>query len=164
MSISIIAAMGENRVIGKDQGLPWSLPADTRFFKEKTQGHCVIMGRKTFESMGQSLPKRRNVVITRRRDVRIPGAEVVHSFEDALHLVDTANEEVFIIGGAEIYRMAFEVADRMYLTRIHESFEGDTFFPEFDESRWIVAAREDHEPDERNPHAFSFLTYERKRA
>ncbi len=164
MSISIIAAMGQNRVIGKGNGLPWNLPADTRFFKEATRGHPVIMGRKTFDTMGKPLPNRRNIVITRQSELEISGAEVVHTLEEALERVDAASEEVFIIGGAEIYRMALAIADRMYLTLIHESFDGDTFFPEFVESHWTLGSREDHEPDERNAHAFSFLTYERRRA
>ena len=161
MSISIIAAMGTNRVIGRGNGLPWNLPADTRFFKETTRGHPVIMGRKTFDTMGKPLPGRRNIVITRRPHLEIPGTEVVSSLEAALSLVNVQEEEVFIIGGSEIYEMALAIADRMYLTLIHESFEGDTFFPEFDESDWVVVSRRDHEADERNPHAFSFLTYER---
>ena len=161
MSISIIAAMGTNRVIGRGNGLPWNLPADTRFFKETTRGHPVIMGRKTFDTMGKPLPGRRNIVITRRPHLEIPGAEVVSSLEAALSLVNVQEEEVFIIGGSEIYAMALAIADRMYLTLIHESFEGDTFFPEFDESDWVVVSRRDREADERNPHAFSFLTYER---
>ncbi len=161
MSISIIAAMGTNRVIGRGNGLPWNLPADTRFFKETTRGHPVIMGRKTFDTMGKPLPGRRNIVITRRPHLEIPGAEVVSSLEAALSLVNVQEEEVFIIGGSEIYEMALAIADRMYLTLIHESFEGDTFFPEFDESDWVVVSRRDHQADERNPHAFSFLTYER---
>ena len=161
MSISIIAAMGTNRVIGRGNGLPWNLPADTRFFKETTRGHPVIMGRKTFDTMGKPLPGRRNIVITRRPHLEIPGAEVVSSLEAALSLVNVQEEEVFIIGGSEIYEMALAIADRMYLTLIHESFEGDTFFPEFDESDWVVVSRRDHEADECNPHAFSFLTYER---
>jgi dihydrofolate reductase len=161
MSISIIAAMGTNRVIGRGNGLPWNLPADTRFFKETTRGHPVIMGRKTFDTMGKPLPGRRNIVITRRPHLEIPGAEVVSSLEAALSLVNVQEEEVFIIGGSEIYEMALAIADRMYLTLIHESFEGDTFFPEFDESDWVVVSRRDREADERNPHAFSFLTYER---
>ena len=161
MSISIIAAMGTNRVIGRGNGLPWNLPADTRFFKETTRGHPVIMGRKTFDTMGKPLPGRRNIVITRRPHLEIPGTEVVSSLEAALSLVNVQEEEVFIIGGSEIYEMALAIADRMYLTLIHESFEGDTFFPEFDESDWVVVSRRDREADERNPHAFSFLTYER---
>lgn len=162
MSISIIAAMASNRVIGRGNGLPWNLPADTRFFKETTRGHPVIMGRKTFDTMGKPLPGRRNIVITRRSDLEIPGAEVVSGLQEALDRVDVEHDEVFIIGGAEIYRLGLGLADRMYLTLIHDSFEGDTFFPEFDESRWVVVSREDHEPDERNPHAFSFLTYARR--
>ncbi len=162
MSISIIAAMGSNRVIGRGNGLPWNLPADTRFFKETTRGHPVIMGRKTFDTMGKPLPGRRNIVVTRQSDLEIPGAEIVSGLEEALKLVDVVNDEVFIIGGAEVYRLGLGLADRMYLTLVHDSFEGDTFFPEFDESQWVVVSREDHEADERNPHAFSFLTYERR--
>jgi dihydrofolate reductase len=165
MTISIIAAMGTNRVIGRDNGLPWNLPADTRFFKETTRGHPVVMGRKTFDSMGRPLPGRRNIVISRQSDLRIPGAEVVADLAGALQLVaDLTDEEIFIIGGSEIYRLALEFADRMYLTLIHQAFEGDTFFPEFDESRWVVVSRRDHEPDEHNPYSFSFLTFEKRPA
>jgi dihydrofolate reductase len=162
MTISMIAAMGQNRVIGRDGNLPWHLPDDFKFFKRKTQGCPVIMGRKTFDSMGKPLPGRRNIVITRNPDLKIPGAEVVHSLENALQLVEPSEGETFIIGGSEIYRQGLEVADRIYLTLVHEAFEGDTFFPEFDESAWAVVHREDHEADDRNPHPFTFVTYERR--
>ncbi len=162
MTISMIAAMGQNRVIGRDGNLPWHLPEDFKFFKRKTQGHPVIMGRKTFDSMGKPLPGRHNIVITRNRNLKITGADVVDSLEEALKLVEPSAGETFIIGGSEIYRQGLTVADRIYLTLVHEKFDGDAFFPEFDESNWKVVHREEHEADDRNPHPFTFVTYERR--
>jgi len=161
MTVSMIAAMGTNRAIGLRGRLPWRLPADLRFFKEKTWGHVVIMGRKTFESVGKPLPGRRNVVITRRKDFRSDGVEVAGSLREALDLAG-GEEEVFVCGGAEIYRQALDRADRMYLTLIHENFEADTFFPESDPRVWEERERVNHGPDERNPYAYSFVVYERR--
>jgi dihydrofolate reductase len=161
MTISMIAAMGRNRVIGREGNLPWHLPEDFRFFKRKTHGHPVIMGRKTFDSMGTPLPGRHNIVITRSPELVIPGADVVHSLAEALQLAGDL-DEIFIIGGSEIYRQGLEVADRIYLTLVDEEFEGDTFFPEFDEKDWEVTHREDHAADDQNPHAFTFVTYQRR--
>jgi dihydrofolate reductase len=158
MIISMIAAMSENRVIGQGNSLPWHLPADLRYFKEKTLGHAVIMGRKTFESVGRPLPRRRNVVVTRNRDFQFDRVETVGSIEEALELLEN-EEEVFIVGGGEVYRQSFDLADKLYLTVIYHQFEGDTFFPEFDESRWSLIEKVDFPADSENPYPFSFLTY-----
>jgi dihydrofolate reductase len=161
MTVSMIAAMGANRAIGLRGRLPWRLPADLRFFKEKTWGHVVIMGRKTFESVGKPLPGRRNLVITRRKAFRSEGVEIAGSLREALDLA-AGEKEVFVCGGAEIYRQALDRADRIYLTLIHENFEADTFFPEFDPRVWEERERVNHDPDERNPYAYSFVVYERR--
>ncbi len=162
MSISIIAAMSRNRVIGLNNRLPWRLPADLRYFKAKTMGHTLIMGRKTYESLQKFLAGRRIIVLTRDRKFSPDGAEAVHSLEDALRLAN-GEEEAFIAGGAEIYAqsLAQGVVDTIYLTIIHRDFKGDTWFPEFPDSEWQLEAREDHSPDEENRYAFSFLKYVR---
>ncbi|MEX0967816.1 MAG: dihydrofolate reductase [Bacteroidia bacterium] len=163
MKISLIAAMSTNRVIGKDNDLVWHMPADLKFFKKTTIGHHILMGRKTFESFGKALPGRTNLVLTGQRDVEIPGATVVHSMEDAISLAQAAGEEeLFIGGGAKVYEESLSIADRIYLTLIHHTFEGHAFFPVFDVSEWKEVSREDHAPDEKNPYAYSFLLLERK--
>jgi dihydrofolate reductase len=161
--ISIIAAMAENRVIGVNNTLPWRLPADLRHFRQLTTGHHVIMGRRNYESIGRPLPERTNIVVTRNRDYRAPGCEVRQSLEEALR--DAGDDpEVFVIGGAEIYRQALDKADRIYLTLVHADVPGDTFFPEFDARDWNEISRARHEADEKNPYACSFVTYDRKTA
>lgn len=159
--ISIIVAMAENRVIGVNNTLPWRLPADLRHFRRLTTGHHVIMGRRNYESIGRPLPDRTNIVVTRNPAYRAPGCRVRHSLEDALR--DVGNDpEVFIIGGAEIYRQALGKADRIYLTLVHATIGGDTRFPEFDTREWNETSRARHEADEKNPYAYSFVTYDRK--
>lgn len=160
MNIIIVVAIAANNAIGKNNQLLWKLPADLKHFKEITTGHTVIMGRKTFDSVGKPLPNRRNIVIT-RQDIQIDGCEVVNSLHDALALC-IGLPEVHIIGGAEIYKQAMPLTDVIYLTRVHQSFDADTFFPEIDEKTWKETAREDHQPDERNPIAYSFLTLKRR--
>jgi dihydrofolate reductase len=162
MKLSIISALSANRVIGKDNALPWHLPADLRFFKQKTMGHWLLMGRRTFESMEGLLRGRTIVVITRRRRYQPEGVLVAGSIDQALSMAPPA-EEVFIAGGAEIYAQMLKMADRMYLTLIHQEFEGDTFFPRFDKSEWVITERIDHAPDERNPYAYSFVTFDRQK-
>ena len=166
MKLSLIAALATNDVIGRDNQVPWHLPTDLRRFKELTMGHHLVMGRKTFDSVGRPLPGRTTVVITRSNDWSADGVAVVHSLEDALRVAANAGEsEVFIAGGAEIYELAMHRADRMYLTRVHAEVEGDTFFPEFDDvSEWRLVDAEHCEADERNLYPFSFLTYERAAA
>lgn len=165
--ISLIAAVSENGVIGRDGDLPWRLPDDMRRFKRITTGHPVIMGRRTLESMdGRPLPERRNIVLTRRDPERLgvagDGIEVARDLDDALRRAGDA-DEVFVIGGEAVYRAALPRADRIYLTRVHTSVEGDVHFPEIDFDAWVVVGAERHEADERHAHAFTFTTYERRR-
>ncbi|MCD8740215.1 dihydrofolate reductase [Mucilaginibacter roseus] len=160
MTTSIIVAIAQNYAIGKNNQLLWHLPNDLKHFKNTTSGHTVIMGRKTFDSVGKPLPKRRNIVIT-RQNIGIEGCEVVNSLESALALcVDEA--EVFIVGGAEIYKQAMPVTDRIYLTIVHHDFEGDTFFPEIDNSEWTEIARTDYHADEKHAYSYSILTLEKR--
>ena len=161
MTISIIVAMTADRVIGRDNTLPWRLPADLRRFKRLTLGHHLVVGRKTWESIGRPLPGRKMVVITRQRKFRADGVEVVHSIDDALAVArKNGEDEVFIAGGEEIYRQTLARAHRLYLTRVHATIEGDAFFPEYDAAAWTEVEREDRAADEKNPHAFSFITCE----
>ncbi|QEC53116.1 dihydrofolate reductase [Anseongella ginsenosidimutans] len=161
MNLSILAAKAENNVIGKDNRLIWHLPADLKHFRELTTGSTVIMGRKTFESIGKALPSRENIIITRQEDYDAPGCEVVHSLEEAVQ-ISSQEENVFIIGGGEIYRQAMGIAGTLYITEIHQQFPGDAFFPEIDEQVWEETFREDHPSNEKNPFDFSFVTYQRK--
>ena len=158
--ITIVAAMDRGRVLGAQGDLPWHLPKDLRHFKRLTRGKPVVMGRKTWESIPGALPKRLNVVVTRRAGYRAEGATVVGSLEAAMAAAGDV-EEVMIVGGAQIYALALEIADRLELTYIDATYEGDTFFPDFDESAWRVVAEETHEPDERHAHAFRFVSLER---
>lgn len=161
MIVSQIAAMSENHVIGKDNQLLWHMPNDFRHFKNTTAGHTVIMGRKTFDSIGNKpLPKRRNIIIT-RQNISAEGCEVVHSIGDALALCKN-EDEVFIVGGAEIYRQSLPVTNRIYLTIIHHNFDGDSFFPEISENEWKEVSHQDHPADEKHAFTYSFITYERR--
>lgn len=160
MKVSLIAAMAKNRAIGVDNDLPWRLPADQRYFKAKTMGHTLIMGRRTFESIGEKpLPGRKTIVVSRRQDYAPPGVEVVRSLDEALARAD--GEEVFVAGGEKIFREALPRAHRLYLTRIERDFPGDTFFPEFDESAWRLLDRERHEATAEIPFAYSFEIWEK---
>ncbi|MEE1149015.1 MAG: dihydrofolate reductase [Alistipes sp.] len=159
--ISIIVAIAQNGTIGDKNALLWHIKEDMRFFRTTTSGHPVIMGRKTFESLGSKpLPKRRNIVIT-RSDVEFEGAFVAHSLEEAIAMADD-DAEVFIMGGAQIYAQALDIADRMYITRVERDYEGDTSFPEVDYSKWKLVAEEHYERGEDYDSPFSFLTYDRK--
>ena len=160
MKISIVVAMAANRVIGRDNQLPWHLPADLKHFKQTTMGKPILMGRKTWESIGRPLPGRTNIVITRDENYDAPGCVVVHSIEAALQAA-AKQDEVMIIGGAEFYRQVLPRTDRIYLTRINEDFEGDTLFPELDSSEWQEAERVDCDADDNNPHSYSFITLDR---
>ncbi|MEK7582988.1 MAG: dihydrofolate reductase [Patescibacteria group bacterium] len=160
MIISLIAALGANRVIGDHNRLPWNLPADLKHFKEITSGHPIIMGRKTYDSIGRPLPQRRNMVITRQADLVIPGCEVVSSLEDALRLVQE-EQEVFIIGGAQIFEQALPLANRMYLTLIEKDFPGDAHFPSYEAAQWRVTEEKKFPADAENPFEYSFVTLER---
>jgi dihydrofolate reductase len=161
MIVSFVVAIAENNAIGKDNKLLWYLPTDLKHFKQITNGQTIIMGRKTYDSMGKPLPNRRNIVITRNADLKLEGAEVTNSLAEALLLCKT-EEEVFIIGGAEIYKQALDQTDRIYLTRVHQQFDADAYFPELDMDKWVETAREEHQPDEKNNIAFTFLTLESK--
>jgi dihydrofolate reductase len=162
MKISIVVAMDTNGVIGRDNGLPWHLPADLQHFKQTTMGKPILMGRKTYESIGRPLPGRTNIVITRDTGYRAEGCVVVNSIDAAL---DVAGEqdELMVIGGADFYRQVMPLTDTVYLTRIHETFSGDTCFPELNAADWQEVERSDHVADDRNPHDYSFIRLDRIR-
>ncbi|WP_295992873.1 dihydrofolate reductase [uncultured Alistipes sp.] len=159
--VSVIVAVAENGVIGDRNALLWHISEDLKHFKAVTTGHPVVMGRKTFESLGRPLPNRENVVITRQR-IAIEGCRVVHSLDEALALFPP-EEELFVIGGAQIYAQAMPVADRFYLTRVGRAYEGDTRFPEWDERQWRLVASEAFASGANYPWPFVFETYERRR-
>lgn len=160
---SIMVARSDNGVIGKDNDLVWHMPADLKYFKETTSGHFVAMGRKTYQSVDKPLPGRINIIITRQDDFYRENCIVTHSLEEALTLGEqNGQQEIFILGGAQIYKLALDVADRIYLTEIHGEFEGDTFFPEIDHNIWKEVKREDREADEKNPYPYSFVVLERR--
>lgn len=159
--LTLIAAAGENNALGKNNDLVWHLPDDFKRFKKMTSGHHIIMGRKTFESFPQSLPNRTHVVITRRDNYKKEGVIVVHSLERALEFTKE-DPQPFIIGGGEIYKMAIDVADKIELTRVHGTFEADTYFPEIDEDQWKLVSEEYHDKDAKHEFAFTYLTYERR--
>lgn len=159
--ISIIVAVAQNGVIGDKNALLWHISEDLRNFKRITSGHPVIMGRKTFESLGRPLPNRRNVVIS-RTTTHIEGCEVVDSLEKAIALFPT-DEEIFIIGGAQIYAQAMPIADRFYLTVVEHDYEGDTSFPAWDSAEWRLIGEQRFQHGEKYPHPFTFCEYERVR-
>jgi|SRR5690606_3226307 len=158
---TIIAAVGENNALGKDNDLVWHLPDDFKRFKELTTGHYIIMGRKTFESFPKPLPNRTHVVITRQKDYKPEGCMVVNSLEKALELAKD-DEQPFIIGGGEIYKLGMHFSDKIELTRVHESFDADTFFPEINEDEWELSKSVYHPKDEKHKHDFTYLTYFKK--
>lgn len=162
MTISIIAAMAKNRVIGCENKLPWNLPADLKRFKKLTLGHHIIMGRKTYESIGKPLPGRTSIIITRQENYKAPGCYVVNSIEDALKTASN-DDEVFITGGEQVYKQTLNLAERLYLTLIGVDLKGDAYFPKFNEKDFELISRENHLRDKENPHPFSFLVYERKK-
>jgi dihydrofolate reductase len=160
--VSLVAAMSEKRVIGKNGQLPWHLPKDLQHFKKLTVDRTVIMGRKTFDEIKRPLDNRRNVVITRNPGFQPHGVTIVPSLDEALALGATETE-VFVIGGGEIFRLALPRADRLYLTVIHARIEGDTWFPAFDSAAWVLEEEERHEADDKHAYAFSFRRYQRIR-
>ncbi|WP_434471012.1 type 3 dihydrofolate reductase [Aeromonas veronii] len=163
MMISMIAAMAHDRVIGLDNQMPWHLPADLAHFKRVTLGKPVLMGRKTFESIGRPLPGRRNLVISRNPGYQAGGVEVVGSVEAALALLASSTvEELMVIGGGHLYTEMLPSADRLYLTQIDLSVEGDTRFPAFDDGQWLRIDCESHPADEKNPHPYRFETWQRR--
>lgn len=151
-----VAALGINRVIGQDGRLPWRMPADLRHFKELTVGKSVLMGRKTWESLGRPLPDRENLVMTRSTNFAVEGARLI-TFEEALAL-----PELYVIGGEEIYRLFLPHMHRQELTEIQGTFEGDSFYPEFSKHEWGESRRVDHPADDKNPYPYSFVTWDRK--
>jgi dihydrofolate reductase len=161
MKITLIAAAAENNALGKDNDLIWRLPDDFKRFKALTSYHYIIMGRKTFESFPKPLPNRKHVVITRQENYKKETIEVVHSLEEAIEF-SSAEEEIFIIGGGEVYKQALPFADKIELTRVHGEFEADTFFPEIDEKKWDLVNSEFHDKDEKHKYSFSYLTYLKK--
>jgi len=162
MIVSIIIATAPNGAIGKENKLLWHLPADMKFFKEKTMGHHIVMGRKTYESIGKPLPGRTTVIITRDENYKAEGCIVVHSLDEALKVAKNANDnEVMITGGAEIYRQAESCADRIYLTEVKGEFEADTFF-KYDASKWISKEKEVFKADEKNKFDYTFIILEKK--
>jgi dihydrofolate reductase len=168
MFLSIIVAVSENGVIGKDNRLIWSLPADMRFFKEKTMGHVIITGRKNYESIPEKfrpLPNRTNIIITRQSDYHAPGTVVVSSIGKALEYAKqhSQKEEVFVIGGADVFNQIMPQVQRVYLTRIHHAFEGDVFFSDLSPEEWQLVYNQRYEPDEKNKYAYTFQTWERRR-
>lgn len=162
MIVSLVVAMAENGVIGRAGGLPWHLPDDLKHFKKLTLDHTVIMGRRTYDEVKRPLANRRNVVISRSPDFRPHGVTVVPSLAEALALGAT-EEEVFVIGGGEIFRLALPRADRLYLTVVHATVEGDTRFPAFDEAAWALEDEEFHPADQRHAYGFTFKTFKRLR-
>ena len=167
MKISLAWAMAQNRTIGINNNLPWYLPEDLKYFKRITMGKPIIMGRKTFESIGKPLPGRTNIVVTRNPDYVVEGVKTVNSLEAACKLCESIAEidggdEAMVIGGAEIYSQALPLADRLYLTEVHANVEGDAFFPEFDRSAWHEIAREDFQATGPNPYDYSFIVLEKQ--
>lgn len=155
--ISMIAAMDRNRVIGQDNRMPWHIPADLAYFKKITLDHPVIMGRKTFESIGKPLPGRENVILTKKKDYQINGCLILHSTSDVLTY--SKDKDVFVIGGAQIYQTLFPYTNRLYITFIAAEFLGDSFFPEINPQQWELIAKTPGERNERNPYEYYFLVY-----
>ncbi|MBT2969023.1 MAG: dihydrofolate reductase [gamma proteobacterium symbiont of Ctena orbiculata] len=158
--ISLIAAVANNGVIGVDNSLPWRLPADLKHFKALTMGKPIVMGRRTWESLPGVLPGRRHIVVSRNRDYRAEGCELVHSVDEALQLAGDA-AEIMIVGGGGLYRQMLPRADRLYLTLVEADVEGDAYFPEIDWSQWHEVSRETHAADDRNLFAYSFVILNR---
>jgi len=169
--ISMISAVAENRVIGNKNTLPWHLPADFKYFKETTLGKTIVMGLNTFKSIGEkSLPGRKNIILNNDPSYVPPeGCFVAHSIDEALKMIENdpsassgQKSEIFVCGGASVYKQFLPLADRLYLTFIHHDFEGDTYFPEFNINDWKEIKRTDCEPDEKNPYSYSFVVLEKK--
>ncbi len=163
MKISAVVAVAHNNVMGNDNGMPWHLPADLKHLKKITMGHHILMGRKTFESIGVVLPGRTSVVLTRDRDYFHSGCIVTHSLEDALTIASEAGEEeAMIIGGGAIFKQALDYCDTIYLTEIDLEVTGDTFFPDIEDGVWELTSKKDFKPDRKNPYPYSFLKYIRR--
>jgi Dihydrofolate reductase len=164
MIISLLVAASENNVIGKDNALPWTLPSDMRYFKNQTWGLPVISGRKTYESLGKPLPGRKNIIITRNKSWTAKGTDVVHTLEEGIEKAVTFGaNEVFIIGGAQVFKEAMLIANRIYITRIHHEFEGDTFFPDIDPAKWMLMKNIFCHADAKNAYSHTFQVWERSK-
>lgn len=161
MTISIIAALAKNRIIGKNNKLPWNLPADLKHFKKLTLGKPIIMGQKTFESIGRPLPGRANIILSLDENFKPQGCIVANSIEEVLKILEH-EKEIMIAGGASIYKQFLPLANKMYLTLIDANFEGDTYFPEFNWEDWEVIERIENQSDKENPYKYTFLTLQRK--
>ncbi len=160
-TVCAIVAMDKGRVIGIENRIPWDVPADMKRFSKLTTGHTVVMGRKTYASIGHALPDRTNIIVTHDTGFSAPDCTVVHSIEDAVQVAAEAGAfEVMFIGGAQLYKQIVDRVERMYLTRIHHQFAGDIYFPEYDETMWSVVDREDHRADDENKHDYTFLVLE----
>lgn len=159
LSISFIVAMDIQQAIGLGNALPWRLPADLAYFKKTTMDHTILMGRKTYESIGKPLPNRTNVILTQNKEFEAEGCIIVHSVEEAIEMAK--NQEVFVIGGAEVFELFMPVVERLYITLIEHEFEADTFFPEFDVEDWVLNSSEDGIKDAKNPYEYSFLVYDK---
>ncbi len=163
MKISLISAVAQNDIIGKNNDLPWHLPDDFAYFKRKTSHHPIIMGRKSMDGLGKPLPNRTNIVLTRNPDFRPEGVTVVHTLDDAIAAAKAVNDqEIFVIGGSEIYAMALPIATTLYLTEIHKAYDGDASFPAFDKADWAEVSRQTHPADDRHETSFDFVEYGRK--
>lgn len=158
---TIVVAISQNNAIGKNNQLLWHLPADLKHFKAITSGHAVIMGRKTYESIGKPLPNRRNIVVSTQKNLHIDGVEIVNSIDEAFALCEN-EDEVFVIGGAEIYRLSLNRVDRIFLTTVHATFEADAFFPMLSTNEWEEISTTHHPADEKNPLSYTFSTLIRK--
>ncbi len=162
MTISLVVAASENNAIGKNNQLIWHLPNDLKFFKNTTWGFPVIMGRKSFESVNKPLPGRTNIVITTNPDWKAETVIVVNNLKDAIQkAAETNSKQIFIIGGGEIYKQSMDIADSIYITRVHVDVEGDTFFPVIDESKWKLTSNQDFEADEKHAYSYSFQIWEK---
>lgn len=163
MIVSAIVAAAKNRVIGKDNDIPWYLPADLKYFKKTTLNHHIIMGRKCYQSIGRPLPKRTNIVLSRQAFFTSSGCLVAHSVEEALEMAhDNGETEAFIIGGGEIYKSSMELWDKLYYTDVDLEVEGDIYFPEIDLKEWKLSREDIRLANEKNPHNYNFMLYERK--
>lgn len=159
--VTIIAAIAENNALGKNNQLIWHLAADLKRFKKTTLNHAVIMGRKTYESLGKPLPNRTNIIITRDKNYKAEGCIAVNSIKEALKVAAEADENPFILGGAEIYKQAMPFTDKLDITIVHHQFEADVFFPEIDKTIWKETSRENFKANENNKYDYSFVTFER---
>jgi len=163
MIVSAVVAKAKNNVIGKDNDIPWYLPADLKYFKKTTLNHHIIMGRKCFQSIGKPLPKRSNIIVTRNPFYIVSNCFIANSVEEALEIAhDNGEEEAFIIGGGEIYRLTAPLWDKLYVTEVNAEIDGDIYFPEIDKQEWKLVSQDDHKKDLKNEFNYSFLIYEKK--